>query len=82
MGRGGVASGGRMAGFGLAEGCGDGGVAGTLCDEASQPPFCDEASQRLFCDGGVAATGRRWRRAILPVRFMGLGGYGDGTDGT
>ena len=32
MGRGGVASEGRMAGVGLAEGCGDGGVAGTLCD--------------------------------------------------
>ena len=47
MGRGGVASEGRRSGFGLAGWCGDGGVAGTLGDGASQP---------LFCGGGVAAT--------------------------
>ena len=57
MGRGGMASEGRRSGFGLAEGCGDGGVAGTLCDEASQPLFCDEGVAATYCDGGVAATG-------------------------
>ena len=51
---------GEVTGVGMAGWCGDGGVAGTLCDEASQPHFCDGASQLHFCDGGVAATGMGW----------------------
>ena len=54
-----------MAGFGLAEGCGDGGVAGTFGDEAAQP---------LLGDGGVAATGAEvgaglgWGSVLASVR--------------
>ena len=60
MGRGGMASAGRMAGVGLGEGCGDGGVAGTFCDGAAPP---------LFCDGGVAAaTGVDLRSAWASAR--------------
>ena len=52
---------GEVTGAGMAGWCGDGGVAGTLCDEASQPHFCD---------GGVAATGNGHAAAVDLLWFM------------